>query len=84
MNNIPMINPDVITVVSLFLLFVFSGMPQGYLTVILAHISFCTPYVVLNVMPKSSPAESQYIRGGPRPGSHAGTVAGQSAGSRSS
>ena len=52
LNNIPMINPDVITGVSLFLLFVFLGISQGYLTVILAHITFCTPYVVLNVMPK--------------------------------
>ena len=52
LNNIPMINPDVITGVSLFLLFVFLRFSQGYLTVILAHISFCTPYVVLSVMPK--------------------------------
>ena len=53
-NNIPMINPDIITGVSLFLLFVFLGISKGYLTVILAHISFCTPYVVLSVMPKLS------------------------------
>ena len=52
LNNIPMINPDIITGVSLFLLFVFIGISQGYMTVILAHITFCTPYVVLNVMPK--------------------------------
>ena len=52
LNNIPMINPDIITGVSLFLLFVFLGVTQGYVTVILAHITFCTPYVVLNVMPK--------------------------------
>ena len=51
-NNIPMINPDVITGVSLFLLFVFLHFSQGYLTVILAHISFGTPYVVLSVLPK--------------------------------
>ena len=51
-NSIPMLNPDVITGVSLFLLFVFLHFSQGYLTVILAHISFCTPYVVLSVMPK--------------------------------
>lgn len=51
-NNIPMINPDIITGVSLFLLFIFLHFSQGYLTVILAHISFCTPYVVLSVMPK--------------------------------
>ena len=52
MNNIPMINPDIIIGVSLFLLFVFLHIGQGMLTVILAHISFCTPYVVLSVLPK--------------------------------
>jgi spermidine/putrescine transport system permease protein len=52
LNNIPMLNPDIITGVSLFLLFVFLHFSQGYLTVILAHITFCTPYVVLNVLPK--------------------------------
>ncbi len=52
LNNVPMINPDIITGVSLFLLFVFLGFSQGYLSVILAHITFCTPYVVLSVMPK--------------------------------
>ena len=54
LNNIPMINPDVITGVSLFLLFVFMRVTQGYVTVILAHITFCTPYVVLSVLPKLS------------------------------
>ncbi len=54
LNNIPMINPDIITGVSLFLLFVFLHFSQGYLTVILAHITFCTPYVVLSVLPKLS------------------------------
>ncbi len=52
LNNIPMINPDVITGVSLFLLFIFLHFSQGYLTVILSHISFGTPYVVLSVLPK--------------------------------
>lgn len=52
MNNIPMINPDIITGVSLFLLFVFLHISQGYTTVVLAHITFCTPYVVLSVMPR--------------------------------
>lgn len=54
LNNIPMLNPDIITGVSLFLLFVFLHITQGYVTVVLAHITFCTPYVVLNVMPKLS------------------------------
>lgn len=52
LNNIPLINPDIITGVSLFLLFVFLHISQGYATVILAHITFGTPYVVLSVMPK--------------------------------
>ncbi len=51
-NNIPMLNPDIITGVSLFVLFVFMGFTQGYTTVILAHVTFCTPYVVLSVMPR--------------------------------
>ena len=52
LNNIPMLNPDIITGVSLFLLFVFLHVSQGYVTVVLAHIAFCTPYVVLSVMPR--------------------------------
>jgi len=51
-NNIPILNPDIITGISLFLLFVSLGISQGYTTVILAHIAFCTPYVVLSVMPR--------------------------------
>lgn len=52
LNNIPMLNPDIITGISLFLLFVSLGVSQGYMTVILAHITFCTPYVVLCVLPR--------------------------------
>ena len=52
LNNIPMLNPDIITGVSLFLLFVFLRISQGYVTVILAHITFCTPSVVLSVLPQ--------------------------------
>ena len=52
LNSIPMINPDIITGISLFLLFVWLGVSQGYATVVLAHISFCTPYVVISVMPR--------------------------------
>ena len=52
LNNIPMLNPDIITGISLFLLFVSFGISQGYTTVILAHITFCTPYVVLCVLPR--------------------------------
>ena len=52
LNDVPMLNPDIITGVSLFILFVAVGVTQGYITVVLAHIAFCTPYVVLSVMPK--------------------------------
>ena len=51
-NAIPMMNADIITGVSLFLLFVSCGISQGFTTVVLAHITFCTPYVVLSVMPR--------------------------------
>ena len=43
---------NAITGVSLFLLFVSFGISQGFTTVVLAHITFCTPYVVLSVMPR--------------------------------
>ena len=52
LNNIPIINPDIITGVSLFLLFIFLHFSQGYVTGTLAHITFCIPYVVLSAMPK--------------------------------
>ncbi len=51
-NTIPILNPDIITAISLFLLFVSLRFSQGYTTVILAHITFCTPYVVLSVLPR--------------------------------
>ncbi len=52
LNSVPILNPDIITGVSLFLLFVSLGISQGYTTVVLAHITFCTPYVVLSVLPR--------------------------------
>ena len=51
-NSIPILNGDIITGISLFLLFVSVGITQGYTTVVLAHITFCTPYVVLSVLPR--------------------------------
>lgn len=55
-SNIPIINPEIVTGVSLMLLFAFLGVAfgfqMGFVTVLLAHISFCTPYVILNVMPR--------------------------------
>lgn len=55
-NNIPIINPEIVTGVSLMLLFVFFSVRMnfefGFGTLIIAHITFDVPYVVLNVMPK--------------------------------
>ena len=55
-SNIPIINPEIVTGVSLMLLFTFAGVmlgfEMGFWTVLLAHIGFCTPYVILNVTPR--------------------------------
>lgn len=55
-NNIPIINPEIVTGVSLMLLFVFFSARMnfnfGFGTLIIAHITFDVPYVILNVMPK--------------------------------
>ena len=49
---IPVLNPDIITGVSLMLFFSLLGISLGYGTVLLAHITFNIPYVILSVMPK--------------------------------
>lgn len=51
-NYIPVLNPDIVTAVGLMLLFNIMQISKGFLTMVLAHISFCTPYVVLAVLPK--------------------------------
>lgn len=51
-NNIPMLNADIVTGISLMLLFISFGMRFGMQTILLAHITFNIPYVILNVMPK--------------------------------
>lgn len=52
LNDIPMLNPDIITGISLFILFIAVGVSQGYTTILIAHVSFCTPYVILSILPK--------------------------------
>ena len=51
-NNLPILNPDIVTAISLMLLFSSLGMRKGYWTMLLAHIAFCTPYVITSVYPK--------------------------------
>lgn len=51
-NNIPILNPEIVTAIGLMLLFSSAGLPKGYVTMLLAHIMFCTPYVITSVYPK--------------------------------
>lgn len=51
-SNIPMTMPDIVTGVSLMLMFIFVNVTRGKLTMILAHIAFCIPYVMLSVLPR--------------------------------
>ena len=51
-NNLPVMNPDIFTAIGLMLLFISVKFQLGMLSLILSHISFCTPYVILSVMPK--------------------------------
>ena len=52
LNNIPMTMPDIVTGISLMLLFIFTQVERGFVTMLLAHITFDVPYVILSVMPK--------------------------------
>ena len=52
LTNLPMTMPDIVTAISLMLLFLFTKVERGYATMLLAHITFNTPYVILSVMPK--------------------------------
>lgn len=51
-NNLPMMNPDIVTAIGFMLLFITFKVEKGYATMLLAHIAFCIPYVILSVMPK--------------------------------
>ena len=51
-NNLPMLNPDIVTAIGLMLLFSTLNIPTGFFTLLLAHIIFCIPYVILSIMPK--------------------------------
>lgn len=54
MNNIPVLVPDIVMGITLMSLFIFAGIKMGLTTVIIAHITFCIPYVILSVMPRFS------------------------------
>lgn len=51
-NYLPVLNPDIVTAVALMSLFAFVNMEFGFTTMLLAHIMFNIPYVILSVLPK--------------------------------
>lgn len=51
-NDFPMMNPEIVTAIGLMLLFITFKIERGFVTLLLAHIAFCIPYVMLSVMPK--------------------------------
>ena len=73
-NNFPMMNPEIVTAIGFMLLFITFKIEKGYVTMLLAHIAFCIPYVMLSVMPKikssgSEPGGCGYGSRERRPGS---------------
>lgn len=51
-NNLPMLNPEIVTAIGFMLLFSSLRIKTGFTTMLLAHIAFCIPYVILSVMPR--------------------------------
>ncbi len=51
-NQLPIINSEIVMAVSWMIFFVTFGFPAGYFRLIVAHVAFCTPYVILSVLPK--------------------------------
>jgi len=49
---LPVLNPDIVAGISLMLLFIFIRLPLGFISLLLAHITFSLPYVILSVLPK--------------------------------
>ena len=52
LNDFPIMNPEIVTAIGLMLLFITFHIERGFMTMLLAHITFCIPYVILSVMPK--------------------------------
>jgi spermidine/putrescine transport system permease protein len=53
-NNLPVINPDIVTGVSLMILFIALGMSLGFVSMLIAHIMFSIPFVIISILPKLS------------------------------
>ena len=51
-NDFPIMNPEIVTAIGLMLLFITFQIEKGFVTLLLAHIAFCIPYVILSIMPR--------------------------------
>ena len=51
-NDMPIMNPDIVTAIGLLMFFSTLAVKKGFMTLLLSHIMFCIPYVILSVMPK--------------------------------
>ena len=58
LNNIPLLNADIVTGISIMMSFLLFGISLNYGTVLFAHVTFCIPYVILSVMPKFKQLEN--------------------------
>lgn len=56
---LPVLNPDIVTGISLMLLFIFVKIPLGFISMLLAHITFNLPFIILSVLPKLKQLNSQ-------------------------
>lgn len=51
-NNLPILNPEIVTAIGLLMFFSSLGVKKGFFTLLISHVMFCIPYVILSVMPK--------------------------------
>ena len=76
-----MMNPEIVTAIGLMLLFTSLNIKTGFMTLLLAHIAFCIPYVMLSIMPKLR--QMDLPPAGSRVGSGRDAMAGSDQGDRS-
>lgn len=60
-NQLPVFNPDIVTAIGLMSLYQIFSLNQGLMTLILSHVAFCTPYVILSILPKLKQMNPQMI-----------------------
>lgn len=61
LNQLPIVNPEIVTAVALLLLFVSMGLQTGFSTMLLAHITFTVPYVIITMYPKVASLDKDTI-----------------------